>query len=242
MTCAGCAAGVENKIKSLEGVNSAAVNFATATAQVDFDPDQTDAAAIQQAVQSIGYDLVLEEENQQDLLDEIHERNYKQLKSRTVWALILSLPVVVIGMFFMNMPYGNLIMWAFSTPVVLWLGRDFFINAWKQARHRTANMDTLVALSTGTAYVFSVFNMLFPEFWHSKGLHAHVYFEAAAVIIAFILLGRLLEERAKGSTSSALKKLMGLQPKTVTVIDGDNQVEMPIENIAVGNIVLVKPG
>ena len=242
MTCAGCAAGVENKIKSLEGVNSAAVNFATATAQVDFDPDKTDAAAIQQAVQSIGYDLVLEEENQQDLLDEIHEKNYKQLKNRTVWALILSLPVVVIGMFFMNMPYGNLIMWAFSTPVVLWLGRDFFINAWKQARHRTANMDTLVALSTGTAYVFSVFNMLFPEFWHSKGLHAHVYFEAAAVIIAFILLGRLLEERAKGSTSSALKKLMGLQPKTVTVIDGDNQVEMPIENIAVGNIVLVKPG
>ena len=242
MTCAGCAAGVENKIKSLEGVNSAAVNFATATAQVDFDPDQTDAAAIQQAVQSIGYDLVLEEENQQDLLDEIHERNYKQLKSRTVWALILSLPVVVIGMFFMNMPYGNLIMWAFSTPVVLWLGRDFFINAWKQARHRTANMDTLVALSTGTAYVFSVFNMLFPEFWHSKGLHAHVYFEAAAVIIAFILLGRLLEERAKGSTSSALKKLMGLQPKTVTVIEDDKQVEMPIENLAVGNIVLVKPG
>ena len=242
MTCAGCAAGVENKIKSLEGVNSAAVNFATATAQVDFDPDQTDAAAIQQAVQSIGYDLVLEEENQQDLLDEIHEKNYKQLKNRTVWALILSLPVVVIGMFFMNMPYGNLIMWAFSTPVVLWLGRDFFITAWKQARHRTANMDTLVALSTGTAYIFSVFNMLFPEFWHSKGLHAHVYFEAAAVIIAFILLGRLLEERAKGSTSSALKKLMGLQPKTVTVIDGDNQVEMPIENIAVGNIVLVKPG
>ena len=242
MTCAGCAAGVENKIKSLEGVNSAAVNFATATAQVDFDPDKTDAAAIQQAVQSIGYDLVLEEENQQDLLDEIHERNYKQLKNRTVWALILSLPVVVIGMFFMNMPYGNLIMWVFSTPVVLWLGRDFFITAWKQARHRTANMDTLVALSTGTAYVFSVFNMLFPEFWHSKGLHAHVYFEAAAVIIAFILLGRLLEERAKGSTSSALKKLMGLQPKTVTVIDGDNQVEMPIENLAVGNIVLVKPG
>ena len=242
MTCAGCAAGVENKIKSLEGVNSAAVNFATATAQVDFDPDKTDAAAIQQAVQSIGYDLVLEEENQQDLLDEIHERNYKQLKNRTVWALILSLPVVVIGMFFMNMPYGNLIMWAFSTPVVLWLGRDFFINAWKQARHRTANMDTLVALSTGTAYVFSVFNMLFPEFWHNKGLEAHVYFEAAAVIIAFILLGRLLEERAKGSTSSALKKLMGLQPKSVTVIDGDNQVEMPIENLAVGNIVLVKPG
>ncbi|MDO5523695.1 MAG: heavy metal translocating P-type ATPase [Bacteroidia bacterium] len=242
MTCAGCAAGVENKLKSLEGVNNAAVNFATATAQVNFDPGRTDAAAMQKAVQSIGYDLVLEEENQQDLVDEIHRKKYASLKKKTVWALILSVPVVVYGMFFMNAPYANLIMWAFATPVVLWLGRDFFINAWKQAKHRTANMDTLVALSTGTAYVFSLFNMLFPEFWESKGLEAHVYFEAAAVIIAFILLGRLLEERAKGSTSSALKKLMGLQPKTVTVIEDDKQVEMPIENLAVGNIVLVKPG
>ena len=242
MTCAGCAAGVENKIKSLEGVNNAAVNFAAATAWVDFDSDKIDATAIQKAVQSIGYDLVLEEENQQDVVDEIHRNKYKQLKRRTVWALILSLPVMIIGMFFMNMPYANLIMWAFATPVVLWLGRDFFINARKQAIHRAANMDTLVALSTGTAYVFSLFNMLFPEFWESKGLQAHVYFEAAAVIIAFILLGRLLEEKAKGSTSSALKKLMGLQPKTVTVIEDDKQVEMPIGDLAAGNIVLVKPG
>ena len=242
MTCAGCAAGVENKIKSLKGVKNAAVNFATATALVDFQPGEIDAEGIQKAVQSIGYDLVLEEENQQELVDEIHQKKYKQLKRRTVWALILSVPVVLYGMFLMNTPYANLIMWAFSTPVVLWLGRDFFINAWKQAKHRTANMDTLVALSTGTAYVFSLFNMLFPEFWESKGLEAHVYFEAAAVIIAFILLGRLLEEKAKGSTSSALKKLMGLQPKTVTVIQDDKQGEMPIENLQVGNIVLVKPG
>ena len=157
--------------------------------------------------------------------------------------MILSLPVVIVGMFLMNIPYADLIMWAFATPVVLWLGRDFFITAWKQTRHRTANMDTLVALSTGTAYVFSLFNMLFPEFWQSKGLEGHVYFEAAAVIIAFILLGRLLEEKAKGSTSSALKKLMGLQPKTVTVIrDDNNQVEIAIEKLAVGEIVQVKPG
>ncbi|MDD2910421.1 MAG: cation transporter, partial [Petrimonas sp.] len=194
MTCAGCAAGVENKLKSLKGVKNAAVNFATATALVDFQPGEIDAEGIQKAVQSIGYDLVLEEENQQDLLDEIHEKNYRQLKNKTVWALILSLPVVIVGMFLMNIPYADLIMWAFATPVVLWLGRDFFITAWKQTRHRTANMDTLVALSTGTAYVFSLFNMLFPEFWQSKGLEGHVYFEAAAVIIAFILLGRLLEE------------------------------------------------
>ena len=231
MSCAGCAAGVENKIKSLDGVNSAAVNFATATALVNFQSDKIDAAAIQRAVQSIGYDLVLEEENQQDLLDDIHRKKYSQLKKRTLWALILSVPVLIIGMFLMNIPYANLIMWAFSTPVVLWLGRDFFINAWKQAKHRTANMDTLVALSTGTAYLFSIFNMLFPEFWQRKGLEAHVYFEAAAVVIAFILLGRLLEEKAKGSTSSALKKLMGLQPKTVTVVNNEGeQTEVPIED------------
>src|SRR5690606_5970078 len=146
-------------------------------------------------------------------------------------------------MFFMNIPYANLIMWAFSTPVVLWFGRSFFIGAWKQFKHRTANMDTLVALSTGIAYFFSVFNMLFADFWHQRGLHAHVYFEAAAVIIAFILLGKLLEEKAKGNTSTALEKLMGLQPKTVLVLDRmGNESEIPIDNIKKGDILLVKPG
>src|SRR5690606_13071151 len=152
-----------------------------------------------------------------ETLEAIHEKNFNRLKTKTIWAVILSLPVVIIGMFFMDMPYGNVIMWPFATPVVLWLGRDFFVKAWQQAKHHSANMDTLVALSTGIAYLFSVFNMLFADFWHQRGLHAHVYFEAAAVIIAFILLGKLLEEKAKGNTSSAIKKLMGLQPKTVIV-------------------------
>jgi len=134
-------------------------------------------------------------------------------------------------------------MWALATPVVLIFGRQFFINAWKQTKHRSANMDTLVALSTGVAYLFSVFNTLNPEYWHSKGLHAHVYFEAACVVIAFILLGKMLEERAKGNTSSAIKKLMGLQPKTVTVVhQGGHQMEMPIASVKVGNTLLVKPG
>src|SRR5690606_12526507 len=133
--------------------------------------------------------------------------------------------------------------WAFSTPVVLWLGRDFFINAWKQAKHRSANMDTLVALSTGIAYVFSVFNMFFADFWHQWGLHAHVYFEAAAVMIAFILLGKLLEEKEKGKTSTAIKKLMGLQPKTVTVVQADGtEKQTAIEGVNVGDVILVKPG
>src|SRR5690606_32385495 len=153
-----------------------------------------------------------------------------------------SIPTVVIGMFFMNMPYANYIMWALATPVVIIFGKQFFVNAWKQAKHRSANMDTLVALSTGVAYLFSTFNTVFPSYWHNKGLHARVYFEAAAVVIAFILLGKLLEEKAKGNTSSAIKKLMGLQPKTVTVVHEDgHQMEMPISTVQVGNKLLVKP-
>src|SRR5690554_5108536 len=130
-----------------------------------------------------------------------------------------------------------------STPVLVWFGKDFFINSWKQAKHRTVSMDTLVALSTGVAYLFSMFNTLFPQFWHQRGLEAHVYFEAAAVIITFILLGRLLEEKAKGNTSAALKKLIGLQPKTVTLITGQaEQKQIPVEEVKIGNIILAKPG
>lgn len=244
MTCASCAGSTESIVKYQEGVINASVNFATANLTVEYLPNMTDASKLQKAVQSIGYDLLIENENtQQETLEAIHEKKFKQLKTKTIWAVVLSLPVVVIGMFFMDMPYGNEIMWVFSTPVVLWLGRDFFVNAWKQAKHRSANMDTLVALSTGIAYIFSVFNMLFADFWHQRGLHAHVYFEAAAVIIAFILLGKLLEEKAKGNTSSAIKKLMGLQPKTVIVIQADGtEKQTAIEDVSTGDIILVKPG
>ena len=244
MTCASCAGSVESIVKYQEGVVNASVNFATGNLIVEYLPNMTDAAKLQKAVQSIGYDLLIEDETkQQETLEAIHEKKFKQLKTKTTWAVVLSLPVVVIGMFFMDMPYGNEIMWVFSTPVVLWLGRDFFVNAWKQAKYRSANMDTLVALSTGIAYIFSVFNMLFMDFWHQRGLHAHVYFEAAAVIIAFILLGKLLEEKAKGNTSTAIKKLMGLQPKTVIVIQSDGtEKQTAIDEVNAGDIILVKPG
>ena len=244
MTCASCATSVESIVKHQEGVVTASVNFATGNLTVEYLPNMTDATKLQKAVQSIGYDLLVEDESsQQETLEAIHAQKFKKLKTKTIWAVVLSLPVVIIGMFFMNIPYANEIMWAFSTPVVLWLGRDFFINAWKQAKHRSANMDTLVALSTGIAYIFSVFNMLFANFWHQRGLHAHVYFEAAAVVIAFILLGKLLEEKAKGNTSSAIKKLMGLQPKTVIVIEDDGtEKQIAIEDVEAGNIILVKPG
>ena len=183
MTCASCAGSAQNIVKMQPGVVDASVNYGTGNLVVEYLPNMTDPFKLQKAVQGAGYDLWIEEENkQQETLEVIHEKSFKKLKSKTLWAVILSLPVVIIGMFFMDMPFANEIMWAFATPVVLWLGRGFFINAWKQAKHHSANMDTLVALSTGIAYIFSVFNMLFPEFWHQRGLHAHVYFEAAAVI------------------------------------------------------------
>ncbi|MBK9486440.1 MAG: copper-translocating P-type ATPase [Chitinophagaceae bacterium] len=244
MTCASCANSAESMAKSVEGVLSASVNYATATLTVEYLPNITNATLLQKAIQSVGYDLLIEDENkQQETLEAIHEKKFKALKQKTFWSVLLSMPVVTIGMFFMNIPYANEIMWLFATPVVLWFGKDFFANAWKQAKHRSANMDTLVALSTGIAYIFSVFNMLFPDFWHKRGLHSHVYFEAAAVVIAFILLGKLLEEKAKGNTSTAIKKLMGLQPKTVNVLVADGtEKQVAIEDVNVGDTILVKPG
>ncbi|MFW0739253.1 heavy metal translocating P-type ATPase [Flavobacterium sp. T12S277] len=244
MTCVSCAGSAESIVSYELGVVDASVNFATGNLTVEYLPNLTNASKLQKAVQAVGYDLlILDESKQQESLEAIHAEKFKKLENKTIWAVLLSLPVVVIGMFFMDMPYANEIMWLFSTPVILWLGKDFFINAWKQTKHGSANMDTLVALSTGIAYLFSVFNMLFMDFWHQRGLHAHVYFEAAAVVIAFILLGKLLEEKAKGNTSSAIKKLMGLQPKTVIVIQPDGtEKQVAIEEVNAGAIILVKPG
>ncbi|MCW3082385.1 heavy metal translocating P-type ATPase [Segetibacter sp.] len=244
MTCASCAVSSESILQSEPGVVDVAVNYANATAQVEYVSTITEPHKLKAALQSIGYDLMIDEsEEAKDHLAELQQDKADMLKKKTIGSILLSIPLVVIGMFFMNMPYANYIMWVLATPVVLIFGRQFFINAWKQTKHRSANMDTLVALSTGVAYLFSVFNTLNPAYWHSKGLHAHVYFETAAVVIAFILLGKMLEERAKGNTSSAIKKLMGLQPKTVTVVhEGGHQVEMPIASVIAGNTLLVKPG
>src|SRR5690606_15729480 len=199
MTCAACAVSVESMLKSAPGVRNASVNFANQTAMVEYDTTVASPEDLRGVVQSIGYDLVIEKENAGVVQEEAKRRHYEDLKRRTIWSAILTVPVVVLGMFLMELPYSNYISMVLTAPVVLYFGRQFFVNAWKQARHGKANMDTLVALSTGIAFLFSVFNTLFPEFWHSRGLHAHVYFEAAAVIITFISLGKLLEERAKSS-------------------------------------------
>lgn len=251
MSCTSCSARVEKTLNHQSGVKKAVVNYASATATVEYDPTSCSSETLQQAVQAAGYDLLINQDgNTLEEAEEAHNKKFSALKFRTTWAIILSMPVVIIGMFFMDMPHANPIMWALSTPVVFWLGRGFFTSAWKQLQHGSANMDTLVAISTGTAYLFSLFNMLFPDFWLSRGIHPHVYFEAASVIIAFILLGRLLEEKAKGNTSTAIKKLMGLQPKTVTIIVDEGHAVphssfervIPIEQIRPGDIVLVKPG
>src|SRR5687768_14089237 len=166
MSCASCAISVESMTAAQEGVKNAAVNFAAQTLQVEYDPELVNLREIQKVVQSIGYDLIIDEENAGEK-QEIHQHaEYRNLQRSTIAAAILALPVVVIGMFLMNIPYAGYIMWILSTPVLFVFGRRFFINALKQAAHRTANMDTLVALSTGIAYLLSVFNTLFPGFWH----------------------------------------------------------------------------
>lgn len=242
MSCASCAASVESSLKEQEGVADARVNYANQTAWIEFEEDRVSLSNLQKVVQATGYDLIIDQEKGDDLQEELQQKHYRQLKTNTLWASILAFPVVVIGMFFMNMPYANWIMLVLTTPVLFWFGRSFFVNAWKQLKHTRANMDTLVALSTGIAFLFSTFNTLFPEFLLARGLDPHVYFEAAAVIIAFILLGRLLEERAKSNTSSAIKKLIGLQPKTTLVIVDGVEKTVPIAAVAIGDRLVVRPG
>ena len=210
---------------------------------MDYNPQVITPVELQKAVEAAGYELVVENTEDTDQADRLQREEFLALKRKTIGAIVLAIPVFVIGMFFMHMPYGNWIMLAFTIPVMAFFGRDFFVHAYMQLKHGRANMDTLVAVSTGVAFLFSLFNTIWPEYWTSRGLEAHVYYEAAAVIIALILLGRLLEAKAKFSTSTAIKKLMGLQPKTVTKILADgSEEEVPIREVAVGDVLVVKPG
>lgn len=164
------------------------------------------------------------------------------LRRDCILSLILCVPLIVIALFFRAIPYANYYMWALATFVVLFFGRQFFIISWKQALHFSANADTLVALSTGTAYLVSVFNTILPSFWTDRGMQAHVYFGVSAIVVAFVLLGRYLEERAKSNTAVAIKKLIGLQPQVVTVIRSGKAMVIPVREIEVGDEVMVKPG
>lgn len=242
MSCASCAARVDKTLNKQKGVCNAAVNYAAATATVEYDAEMTSPEVLQKAVQDAGYDLYIEKDDELNDLDKQREAAYQSLKRRTICAFVLSIAIMVISMFLKDWKYARIIMGLLATPVVFGMGSLFFVNAWKQLKHGSSNMDTLVASSTGIAYLFSLFNLLFPSVWTSRGIEPHVYFESSAMIIAFILLGRLLEAKAKGNTATAIKKLMGLQPKTVTIIKDDEERIIPIQQIQPDDIVLVKPG
>jgi P-type Cu2+ transporter len=241
MTCAGCAGSVESILSYTEGVKSAKVNFAANTVLVEYEKD-TPIDIFQKALQSGGYDLIINAEDPNAAQEEARLKHYQKVKKQTIASGILTLPVFLIGMFWMDWEPGRWISLGLSIPVLFFFGKDFYIHAWKQARNGKANMDTLVALSTGIAFIFSLFNTLFSEFWHARGIHPHVYYEAATVIIVFISFGKLLEERAKSGTSEALKKLMGLQSKTLKVLVDGVEKELPISQVKVGNEIIVRPG
>lgn len=238
LSCASCAVSVESILKSIPEVKDVNVNYAGSTAQVTYDNSYPE-VKLKEAVQSVGYDLILEENKTPEADQSAH---FKKLKTNAFLSLAFALPVVVIGMFYHMAQYANQIMLLLSAPVILIFGKQFFVNAFRLLKHGQTNMDTLVALSTGIAFAFSTFNTLFPEVLLKQGVHPDVYFEAAAVVIAFILLGRMLEERAKQKTGSAIKKLMGLQPKTVRVIRGGSEIELKIEEVLKGDEIVIRSG
>lgn len=241
MSCASCAVSVEDILKNTPGVLRSNVNYASQSTQIEYIPSIVNPDFLKQTVQDGGYDLFVDEKEED--LEELKSNKIISQKNQLIATWVLAFPLLVIGMFFMEMPYGNWIMFVLSTPIVFYFGRSFFVGAWKQLKHKSANMDTLIALSTGIAYSFSVFNLFFPDYWHQRGLHGHVYFEAAGVVIAFVLLGKYLEESAKNQAKSSIKKLMGLQPKTVHYINENGQVEdKKISLIQVGDLLLAKPG
>lgn len=242
MSCVVCANSVEKTVRGLSGVEQATVNFAANTLSVTYCPDEITLQAMQKAVQTAGFDLVIEEEDPVAIQEEKARERYQRLKRNTIGAWLLAIPLAVLGMAFMNASWANWIMMGLAFAIMLLFGRSFYTNGFRNALTGKANMDTLVALSTFIAFLFSLFNTLFPEFWLARGLEPHVYYEASGVIIAFILLGKLLEERAKNSTSSAIRGLMGLQPKTARLVKGGKEIEVPIAALRVGNMVSVRPG
>jgi len=244
MTCASCVASVEKAIRATEGVEEVAVNLATNTAQISFNGDRVNDNELKAVVQASGYDLLIPEDGKTtEDVEVLQIERLKAHKQKLFASIVLSVPLMIVGMVYMHASWSPWVQWLLATPVVLIFGRQFFISAWIQAKHRSANMDTLVSLSTGVAYLFSVFNTLLPSFWTARGLEPHVYFEAAAVVITFILLGKFLEERAKAGTSSAIKKLMGLRPNTVLRETENGRTEqIEIDQVNVDDTLVVRPG
>ena len=243
MHCAGCANNVEKSVKNLTGVEDSSVNFASSLLFVSYNPAQQTPERIRLAVVAAGYDLIVNEDHMEERLEEKRQKSYRALKYRVIGAWIFSVPLLILSMVFMHSQFSSIIQMILTIPVLAIFGTPFFVGAWKQLRLHRSNMDTLVALSTSIAFLFSVFNTFFPEFWIARGLEPHVYYEASAVIIAFVLTGKLMEESAKGNTSIAIRKLMKLQPKTARVINSDGlEEEVLLDSLRVNDLISVRPG
>jgi len=239
MTCAACVARVEDALLNVPGVVSANANLTSEKATVEY-IDGAELANLKQAIQNAGYELGPEAETLEDVTSAAEQERHR-LRNRFTLALAIGLVIMVLGFgpSFIGKPY---LLWALATPVQFWAGWRFYRGAWGALRHRTADMNTLIAVGTSAAYFYSVAAVLFPHFFATPGVEAHVYFDTAAMIIALILLGRFLEARARGQTSEAIKKLIGLQPKTALVIRQGEEREIPIEDVEVGDLILVRPG
>lgn len=244
MTCAACAISVESYLKPQDGILEVSVNYPNQSVTLKYDTDKISIQTIEAKIKEIGYTLILgESQDAQIVFEELEEKRLASLKAKLIFSTVFSMPIFVMAMFFMGkIPYENWIMMALSLPVLFWSGAEFYTIAWKKLKNFSANMDTLVALSTGIAFTFSVFNTVNPQYFLSKGLTPHVYYESAVIIITLILLGRFFEEKAKSKTSSAIKKLMGLKPKKVIAIRNGEELVINYDEILKGELIILKPG
>ena len=243
MACAGCAANVERRLNQLKGVESASVNFAARTALVDYDPKVITPKMMKEEIVKAGYDLVIDED---ESVEKIEKTAYRRLVKRMITSWVIALLTMGISMGWLEIGgknAANQVMLILALLNIVYCGSQFYVIAWKQLCHGTANMDTLVAMSTAISFAFSVFNTFWGDtFWGERGIDNHTYYDASVMIITFVLTGRTLEERAKKSTASAIRALMGLAPKTARLVSGDNTAEVPIATLEKGDIIEIRQG
>lgn len=243
MACASCSANIERKLNELDGINEASVSLPGRSALVDYDPEKISLEKMKSEINGIGYDLVIDK---QTSVEEVEKRAYTLLKRKTLLSWMFSVAVMCVSMQWINLgsrDISNQVSLLIALANMLYCGRQFYVTSWKQLLHGTANMDTLVALSTGIAFLFSTFNTFWGDaVWASRGIVWHTYFDASVMIITFVLTGRLMEEKAKDGTASSIRQMMGMAPKTAHVVDGDKIEEVPISTIEVGDVLEVRPG
>ena len=243
MACSSCSANIEKKLNTLKGVNSASVSLPGRSALIDFNPQVISLEKMKAEINALGYDLVIDKETS---VDEIEKREYVLLKRKTVLSWLFSIAVMCVSMRWIDLgsrDIANQVALLIALANMLYCGRQFYVSSFRQLRHGSANMDTLVALSTGIAFLFSAFNTFWGDaVWASRGVVWHTYFDASVMIITFVLTGRLLEEKAKDGTASSIRQMMGMAPKTAHIVDGDKIEEVPLSTIEVGDVLEVRPG